>query len=272
MENDHTYVAEGTDGYGIFDTQVEHRPQSVASQDDLSTPTRALPGSVNNVTAAKQQFVSQQSVHSTTTVPTLVRVPERIQPEPSVEVGNDFEAGAVFMNGNFNLPNPLHFITSKIIEGPLFDVIISKPERKATIIFQHSIHAGFFLRRHQEAKERKGFGCYGSSYTLTPGPVIPWDDQIQRMGYPFRERRRLTFARAGLFSSNLTPDQFKADMASLVGDENVEATWVFNAGNGKTWNISPSGSLAMALTRSVCSHCHIPGYGCRKRNIPIFQE
>lgn len=49
------------------------------------------------------------------------------------------------------------------------------------------------------------------------------------MGYPFRERRRLTFAHAGLFSCNLTPDQFKADMVSLMGEENVEATLVFNA-------------------------------------------
>lgn len=146
------------------------------------------------------------------------------------------------------MPNSLYFVTSKIEEGPLFEVVISQPGRLATIVFQRSSHATNFLRRNDEAAERTGFSLYGKSYTLTPGPAIPWesDEDLKWMDYPYRERRRLTFARAGLFNSKLTPDIFKADMVALVGQENVELTWVFNAGNGKCWNSFPLHQTSMS--------------------------
>jgi hypothetical protein len=199
----------------------------------IQPPTGTL-GTLAVLTAAPSNGtavppISQQPAPSTT-APTLVRLPE--EPKRPLEIEDDAEAGALFLYGNFNLPNPLHFVTSQIHEGPLFDVIISTAEHRATIIFQRSSHAGNFLRRNEEMKVRSGFTLYGHSYTLTPGPVIPWDDQIRAMNYPFKERRRLTFARAGLFTSKLTPEQFKADMTSLVGQENLETAWVFNAGNG----------------------------------------
>lgn len=171
-----------------------------------------------------------------TTAPALVRIPEVGQPMRPLEIEKDEEAGELFLDGNFNLPNAVHFVTSQIHEGPLFEVIVSVPEKRATIVFQRAFHAGNFLRRNEEMMAQTGFTVYGKSYTVTAGPVIPWDDRIRAMGYPYRERRRLTFARAGLFTGKLTPDQFRADMNALVGQENVEIAWVFNAGNGKCGN------------------------------------
>ena len=222
-----------SEGESIADTEEESqsRPNEASYNNTQSVATPSAD-------RAKDTAAAQPSVPHTT-ARALVRMKEPKQLKAPTETDGKKEAGVVFLSGNFKLPNALYFITSKISDGAIFDIIMSPSENMASIIFQHSLNAGNFLRRNQNFKEKHGFGLHGKGYTTASGPVIPWDDQLKAMAYPYRERRRLTFARAGLISSRLTPEQFRADMGALVGDDNVESTWVFNAGNGKFWDTPP---------------------------------
>ena len=90
-----------------------------------------------------------------------------------------------------------------------------------------------FLDRNRGALIVTGESIYGLGYTLETGEPLPWHATLQRMVYPLRERRRLTFARAKLFGEKLTPQKWAQDVRDIAGKGNVEYTWVFNNGNGK---------------------------------------
>jgi hypothetical protein len=64
------------------------------------------------------------------------------------------------------------------------------------------------------------------------GSALPMDSDLKAMEPPIRERRRLTFVKAGLFH-DVTKAQFESELVSLVSLINIERVWVFNSGNGK---------------------------------------
>ncbi|KAK2757035.1 hypothetical protein FQN54_005004 [Arachnomyces sp. PD_36] len=210
-------------------------PRLVPTPQNNQGPINPKPAQTRKMempTFGPEDLISGPAADQGTGTAAPTRVGER---EPGflslLEMENEEEAGEVILYGNLNMPNPLTFITTQIREGPLFDIVFNPVDRSATITFQRAFQAQNFLARNEMMRGRTGASLYGRAYTLGPGNIIPWTEQMRRMSYPSRERRRLTFARAGLFNSKLTPDKFKADMVQLVGEHNIEVSWVFNAGN-----------------------------------------
>ncbi|KAL1972911.1 hypothetical protein VTN31DRAFT_6453 [Thermomyces dupontii] len=141
-------------------------------------------------------------------------------------------AGVVFVQGATTGPNFVNFLAKEIHEGPIYEFRVLSEDR-ALIIFLYELHAQVFLDRNREALAITGESVYGPAYTLEAGEPLEWHATLRRMVYPLRERRRLTFARAGLFGDKLTPQKWAQDVRDIAGKGNVEYTWVFNNGNGK---------------------------------------
>ncbi len=126
----------------------------------------------------------------------------------------------------------LSFITEQIHEGPLLSIAFSEFDAAMCIIFQSGSSAASFLETNAFFLNSTGACCYGRGYELMVGSPFPMNTELKAMEIPVRERRRLTFVKAGLFQ-DLTKAQFEKDIADIVGTDNIERVWVFNTGNGR---------------------------------------
>ncbi|KAL4763966.1 uncharacterized protein BDW70DRAFT_148327 [Aspergillus foveolatus] len=145
------------------------------------------------------------------------------------------KAGIIRILGRMNEASIAH-ITARIHEGPLQDIRIEAPDR-ARIVFQHLSHAEAFCEADKEMVVRLGFGRLGKGYRVEIAEIVDWTDDHRAMNQPIRERRRLSFARKGLFSyyknvpGVLSPEAWKQDIRSIAGVGNIERLFVFNNGN-----------------------------------------
>lgn len=134
-----------------------------------------------------------------------------------------------------NKKRRLEDLTKVITEGPLLSLAYSEADHAICIIFQRSDHAQLFLQRSSSYKKQHGRSLLGDQAEFLEGQPYRFDDVLSRMEPPFNERRRLTFARAKLFTCEGVSEQtFKRDIYELVGETNVEQIWLFNTGNGKS--------------------------------------
>lgn len=140
------------------------------------------------------------------------------------------KAGVVHIHGPVfnNAANFIRFITKRIHEGPLQDIIIESSQ-KATVVFHHAAQAKYFWGLNRDRNTAR----FPNHYRLVLGDEFEWDENHLRMELPIKERRRLTFVRARLFSKDLTTQKWRQHITSIAGARNIELTWVFNSGNGK---------------------------------------
>lgn len=89
------------------------------------------------------------------------------------------------------------------------------------------------MKSDEEMQQRLGQGRIGKNYTVEMADIIDWNDDLRLMKQPVRERRRLSFARKGLFTGGLTEVKWKHEMLTTAGIGNVDFLWVFNSGNGE---------------------------------------
>ena len=141
------------------------------------------------------------------------------------------QAGVMTVAGNFG-PRSLNHITSSIREGPLFSVEISPRENTVQIVFERLSHAVQFVDRNTELVRKYSYGCFGPGYTVHSIQPLEWTDAIRQMENRPKERRRLTFARAGLLGGPISFKQFQTDIWSVAGRNSVDFIWAFNGGNG----------------------------------------
>lgn len=182
-------------------------------------------------------FEARQAALNQPAVPT-----SNIQPIETEEE----KAGLMIVAGDFG-PCSLNHITSKIREGPLFRVEISHSEKIAEIVFQRAAHALEFVERDAELVDKLGYGRFGPGYTILCTEVLDWTDAIRQMENQPKERRRLTFARAGLLGKPITFKKFKTDVFSAAGTDGVDLIWAFNSGNGMQTTYRPFSSLPRFL-------------------------
>lgn len=130
---------------------------------------------------------------------------------------------------------PLKEITKKIQNvGAIYSVAFAPEAEAVCIIFQHATCANDLMRRCADHLKYNGVSLFGPEHDIAPGLPYPITKDLARMEMPQLERRRLTFARAGLFNQGgVTQKQFREDIEGIVGPSNVELLWLFNTGNGK---------------------------------------
>lgn len=141
-------------------------------------------------------------------------------------------AGVVHIYGDSTRNNYISFVTSRISEGPVYEVNVISPD-ETMIIFQYALHAQVFVDRNQECLVLNGSSVLGQGYVISLGEPLEWHETLKRMEHPVRERRRLTFARAKLFGEQLPCKKWQREIADIAGPSNVDFTWVFNSGNGQ---------------------------------------
>ncbi|SLM35285.1 hypothetical protein LPUS_04457 [Lasallia pustulata] len=131
----------------------------------------------------------------------------------------------------------LHDIAKQISQGPLMSISIGRnpegPGVFVSIIFFDAEHARAFLRQNASYFKRNGHSLYGVGTTVIQGPLWPADEEIRAMVVAadmIRERRRLIFSGAGLFS-RVSGTAFHEDLAAIAGDDNIELIWLYNMGN-----------------------------------------
>lgn len=156
------------------------------------------------------------------------KLPTETSPSPELP---EAKAGVILIQGPFG-HNFVTQVTSRIHEGPLQDIRMISPGY-VKVVFQHASHARAFLDSNMEMKESLGSGRYGYSYDVKLVETIDWNDDLRRMNQPIRERRRLSFARKGMFVDHADQEKWKRDIYDLAGPGNVDFMWVFNNGNGE---------------------------------------
>jgi hypothetical protein len=171
--------------------------------------------------------------------PTLSTNTPPIPQQPAVPTGNirpietdEERAGVVFVTGRFRIGS-LNYLTSRILEGPLFGVDISYNNGFAQIVFQRAKHAIAFVERNKQLIGEGRHGCFGQGYKVASIQFMDWTDEIRQMENRPKERRRLTFARAGLLGEKLSFKKFQADLVAVASTNGIDLIWAFNAGNSK---------------------------------------
>ncbi|GAD93365.1 hypothetical protein NFIA_035480 [Paecilomyces variotii No. 5] len=139
------------------------------------------------------------------------------------------KAGVVYLHGTV-FQNFIRFVTARIHEGPLQEIVIESAQ-KTKIVFLHAANAREFVKSNEQKLSATGFSRFGAGYTVELVDAAMWNDNQFMMIHPFKERRRLTFARQKLFSQNLTAARWRRDIADIVGAHNIDFLWVFNSGN-----------------------------------------
>lgn len=152
------------------------------------------------------------------------------------------KAAVLRVSGRMN-KDIIHYITTRIHEGPLQDIKIEANGR-ARVTFQHASHGVMFLNSHKEMEALLGFGRLGPGVSVELLEIVEWNEDHRRMNQPIRERRRLSFARKRLFAENMSPEKWKQDVRTLAGPGNIDFLWVFNSGNGKSPSPGHSHNIA----------------------------
>lgn len=131
---------------------------------------------------------------------------------------------------------PLKEITEKMQNtGSIYSIAYAPEAEAVCIIFQHAACASEFMHRCASHSEYNGVSPFGPGHEIAPGLPYAMNKDLVRMDLPHMERRRLTFARAGLFNQGgVTQKRFRQDIEGIVGPSNVELLWLFNTGNGKS--------------------------------------
>ena len=155
------------------------------------------------------------------------------------------KAAVLRVSGRMN-KDIIHYITTRIHEGPLQDIKIEANGR-ARVTFQHASHGVMFLNSHKEMEALLGFGRLGPGVSVELLEIVEWNEDHRRMNQPVRERRRLSFARKRLFAENMSPEKWKQDVRTLAGPGNIDFLWVFNSGNGKSPSPDHSYNIADAI-------------------------
>lgn len=172
----------------------------------------------------------------------------QVPPSPTVKPDDPDDARVVWMKP-WGARRPLSHITSKISQGPIFSIVRVEEEEAVCVIFQYGLHAAQLLEAEEKSVEEFGETLWGLPCTVTAGVSYPKTEDINRMETE-HERRRLTFARRGLFTGGMTEERFQQEMNLMVGEHNVERVWLFNTGNGK------------AHSTSHLQHVNPPSYCC----------
>lgn len=135
----------------------------------------------------------------------------------------------------WNAERPLQDITKKMQTiGAIYSIAYAPEAEAVCVIFQHASCATEFMRRCMEHAKGHGISLFGPDHEVAPGLPYSMTPDLARMESPHMERRRLTFARAGLFNKEgVTQHRFRKDIEGIVGHTNVELLWLFNTGNGE---------------------------------------
>lgn len=141
------------------------------------------------------------------------------------------KAGIVYLHGSV-FQNFIRFVTARIHEGPLQEITIES-NQKTKIVFLYASNAREFIKLNEQKLATTGVCRFGAGYTVELADSTVWSDNHFMMIHPFKERRRLTFARQKLFSQNLTAAKWRRDIAEVVGTHSIDFLWVFNSGNGE---------------------------------------
>ncbi|PGH01083.1 hypothetical protein AJ80_09066 [Polytolypa hystricis UAMH7299] len=205
-----------------------------------AAPITPLPNAANK--PVKSEY-PQTSTHKLPATELITTSPGSADAQEPVEQ----KAGCVVVAGTFR-PGSLNHLTSKISEGPLFSVDVGYNTGYAKIMFQHASDAVAFIEADKEEVSRNGHGCFGPGYRIVGTEALNWNNELRRMIPPLRERRRLTFARAGLLGPGLTFKQFQADLVKVAGKDGIDIVWAFNAGNATVIFKS------VAVARAVRNH------------------
>ncbi|KAL4875927.1 hypothetical protein BJY04DRAFT_200805 [Aspergillus karnatakaensis] len=139
------------------------------------------------------------------------------------------KAGVIRISGPVT-KDRINSITSRIHEGPLFEVRIETNQR-ARLVFQYLAHAHAFVKSNEDMIPVLGHGRFGAGYHVELVEILNWHEDLHRMNQPSRERRRLSFARKRLFNEGVSPDRWKSDIRRIAGPGNIDLLWVFNSGN-----------------------------------------
>ncbi|KAL4962301.1 uncharacterized protein BDV14DRAFT_202957 [Aspergillus stella-maris] len=151
---------------------------------------------------------------------------------PSSNAAEEIEeekAGVVRVHGKANRAD-ISNLTMNVHEGPLFEVRV-ETDNRARITFQNLSNALDFIKSDSQMMKSVGHGRFGPGYRVELIEVVEWDAPLRAMCQPVRERRRLSFARKGLFAGNMSHQKWRQDMHHVAGPGNVDFLWIFNSGN-----------------------------------------
>lgn len=165
------------------------------------------------------------------------RADTMMTPPMSQEVPMEPKAGVLRIRGATQNGFIQH-VTRRIHEGPLYEIHIES-NNSARLTFMHFAHALKFLEAHEAMVRLCGYGRLGRGYDVELAEVADWNEDHLRMKEPYRERRRLTFARKELFNNRWTADMWMQDLRAIAGVSNIDTMWVFNNGNGKSTQRPP---------------------------------
>ena len=197
------------------------QPESWAQVLGSTTPTSSQEGA---------QFPSPQSLS-----PNQNRNGKEValssSPSNAAEEIQEEKAGVVRVHGKANRAEISNY-TMNIHEGPLFEVRV-ETDNRVIIIFQNLSNAQDFIKSDSETMKSLGYGRFGPGYRAELVEVVEWNPLLRAMCQPIRERRRLSFARKGLFAGTMSSHKWRQDMHHVAGVGNVDFLWVFNSGNGE---------------------------------------
>lgn len=142
------------------------------------------------------------------------------------------KAGVIRLSGPFESAQ-INDITTQINVGPIYDIVFHRSIGFAEICFLHIEHAEEFIKRDNAHRQEKGFSMLGPGYEVEKFEENDWTNEHADM-YEFKERRRLTFAGAGLLTK-VTEDKFMRDILAVADEEKVDFIWPFNSGNSKLY-------------------------------------
>lgn len=143
---------------------------------------------------------------------------------------------------------PLGQITQYVTQGPICSMAFDREHHAVCIIFQLATSAQSLFEACSQFGAETGECLFGHGCSVVMGQPYPETEELQRMSFPWHERRRLTFARSQLFAHGMTESVFKDDIFELVGPNNVELVWLFNTGNGRCLTCPLLLSLMMKAT------------------------
>lgn len=130
---------------------------------------------------------------------------------------------------------PLGQISEYVTQGPICSMAYASDYSAVCVVFQYAESAQALFESCNGYEDEKGECLFGPGCAVQIGQPYPMSEDLRRMSSPIHERRRLTFARSQMFAHGMTETRFRGDIYELVGEANVELVWLFNSGNGKSY-------------------------------------
>ncbi|KAJ9230724.1 hypothetical protein DTO271D3_6149 [Paecilomyces variotii] len=203
----------------------------------VATPIRPIPSIAESIAQIAQSAQAQikpptplMEMDQKQSMLTYLALAEQTISAPGTVISEEErKAGVVYLHGNV-FQNFIRFVTARIHEGPLQEIVIESTQ-KTKIVFLYAANAREFVKSNEQKLATTGVSRFGAGYTVELVESTAWNDNQFMMIHPFKERRRLTFARQKLFSQNLTAARWRRDIAEIVGPHNIDFLWIFNSGN-----------------------------------------